>query len=123
MRNTMLVLTLWLDSVVGLAQGAQEVITDCTGIMCTIVDKFPGVGMILVYLVGLQLALRGVAEALIFVSSKTETDTDNKLAAWVSQVSWVLGNLLSKFGYSVPKAIINEKAIELAKKPIAESQK
>lgn len=119
MRNAWLLLIFGTDSAIALAQA--QVPVPCEGILCGLAEKFPSVGLILTCVIGLQLALRGIAEALIFISAKTETETDNKIAAWISQASWVLGSLLSKFGYSVPKAILEEKAIELAKKPLIET--
>jgi len=116
MKNALLGLIVATDSCIALASTVP-----CEGPLCSLAEKFPSVGLILVYIVGFQLALRGLAEALIFISAKTETETDNKVAAWVSQASWVLGNLLAKFGYSVPKAVIEEKAIELAQKPLSET--
>ena len=105
MKNLWLLLFFGGNSGIALAQ--EEA---CVGVMCEVLKKFPGVGMIVVYLVGAQLILRGLAEGLLYISAKTETETDNKVAAWVSQASWVLGGLLAKFGYSMPKAIIEEKA-------------
>lgn len=121
MKNALLGVLVGLDSAIAFAQDAASVA--CQGPLCSLVEKFPGVGVLLVYLVALQILLRGVAEALIYLSARTETDTDNKLAAWVSQASWVLGNLLSKFGYSVPKAVVEEKAQQLAEKPVADALK
>jgi hypothetical protein len=120
MKNAWLAFVVFMDSTILLAQDAAPT---CQGILCSVIEKFPGIGMLIVYLVSLQMILRGVAEALIYLSAKTETETDNKIAAYVSQASWVLGNLLAKFGYSVPKAVIEEKAIAMASKPLTEAQK
>ena len=59
-------------------------------------------------MVGLQVILRGLAEGLTRISVATDAKWDNKVAAVLSQVSWFLGTMLGKFGYSVPKLVVEE---------------
>lgn len=66
--------------------------------------------------VGLQILLRGAAEGLTRISVATENRWDNKLAAIVSEVSWVLGAALGKFGYSEPRLVSQEKIDQAAAK-------
>ncbi len=77
--------------------------------------EMPAVHKILAIMVGVQVGLYGLAEALTRVSVWTENKWDNKAAHYVGQASWALGALLGKFGYSVPKLILEEKAKQITK--------
>lgn len=107
-----IVIALWLSSTIAFgqeaAQGAESVIMGY-------LSGLPSAAKLVGFAISLQVCLRLLAELLIKVSAMTETQVDNRLAAWVSEASWVLGSLISKFGYSVPKVIIEEKAKELPK--------
>jgi len=61
--------------------------------------------------VGIQIILYGLAEGLTRLSVITSNTWDNKLAGWLSDASWVMGVVIGKFGYSVPKLVIEEKAL------------
>jgi len=63
---------------------------------------------------GIQIMLYGLATGLLKISDYTDTKWDNKAAAYLSQAAWFLGAFLGKFGYSVPKPILEEKAKEIA---------
>lgn len=64
-------------------------------------------------LIGVQLVLRGLADGLTKIAVLTENKWDNKIAGWIGQACWLLGAFLGKFGYSVPKAVIAQKAKEM----------
>jgi hypothetical protein len=113
----MLVLTilvaimLWLGSTIALGQDAQG----AESVIASYLAGLPSLAKVLGFAVTLQVCLRLLAELLIKISAMTETNADNKVAAWVSEAAWVLGVGISKFGYSVPNVIIEEKAKELPK--------
>ena len=65
--------------------------------------------------IALQITLYGLGEVLTRVSKYTENKWDNKLAKVISEASWILGSLISKFGYSAPKLVIEEKASKAKK--------
>lgn len=64
----------------------------------------------------IQIILYALGEALTRISVYTENKWDNDLAAKVSSIAWYLGLIISKFGYSVPKLVIEEKAKKLEEK-------
>jgi len=64
----------------------------------------------------IQVVLYALGEALTRVSVYTDNKWDNDLAAKVSSFAWYLGLIISKFGYSVPKLVIEEKAKKLEDK-------
>jgi len=66
--------------------------------------------------VGVQILLYGTGEALTRISKFTEAKWDNKAAEKISQAAWIMGSLISKFGYSVPKHVIEEKAKQMRDK-------
>lgn len=70
---------------------------------------------ILGIMVGVQVMLYGLASGLTKISVYTENKWDNKIASWISQAAWVIGAFLGKFGYSIPKPVLEEKAKEIAK--------
>ena len=72
-----------------------------------------GIGKYLGIMMGIQVVLYGVATGLTKIAVLTETNTDNKVAAVLSQVAWFTGSLLGKFGYSIPKPVLEEKAKQL----------
>lgn len=61
----------------------------------------------------LLVFMRGLAELLLWISAKTENTVDNKIAAYVSEATWLLGVLTGKLGFGTPKAVMIEKAKEL----------
>jgi hypothetical protein len=63
-----------------------------------------------------QIVLYALGEALTRVSVYTDNKWDNDVAAKVSSIAWYLGLIISKFGYSVPKLVIEEKAKKLEDK-------
>jgi hypothetical protein len=84
-------------------------------------SEMPQLQKILAIIVGVQVGLYGLAECLTRVSVWTENKWDNKLAYYISQIAWALGALLGKFGYSVPKLILEEKAKQLnGEKPVGQ---
>lgn len=85
---------------------AQEIVSK------EIVEQWPSLGKMLAYVVGFQFVLYGLAEGLTRIAVLTESKFDNKIAAILSQAVWVLGSFLGKFGYSVPKKVIEAKAKE-----------
>lgn len=66
--------------------------------------------------IAIQVFLFGLGEALTRISVYTDNHWDNKLAEKISSLAWMLGLVISKFGYSVPKCVIEEKAKELSEK-------
>jgi len=60
-------------------------------------------------IIGFQVILYGIAEGLTRISVVTENKWDNKLAHGLSEVSWLIGVVIGKFGYSVPKLVVQEK--------------
>ena len=89
----------------------------------SLLDSFPSIGKLVVYLISLQIFLRGAAEALTRIAVTTEGKTDNKIAGWLAQAAWILGSMLGKFGYSVPKLVIEEKAKKINEIAIDEETK
>lgn len=77
------------------------------------------VAKLLGVMVGVQFMLYGLATGLTKIAVYTETKWDNKVSGWLSQAAWFLGVFLGKFGYSIPKPVLEEKASQLAaeKKP------
>jgi len=108
----LLTIAIWCASTMAFGQEAP---TDAGAILAGFLAGVPSLGKMLGFAMTLQICLRLLAELLIKISALTETNADNKVAAWVSEASWVLGLVISKFGYSVPKVIIEEKAKELPK--------
>ena len=72
--------------------------------------SWPEIGKLFAFGAAIQIGLRGLSEALLKVADMTETKWDNKVAAWASEGAWVLGVALSKVGYGVPKAVVEEAA-------------
>ncbi len=64
----------------------------------------------------IQIILYALGEALTRISVYTDNKWDNELASKISSVAWTLGLIISKFGYSVPKLVIEEKAKKLEEK-------
>lgn len=62
------------------------------------------------FVTAMYFFMYGLAEALTRFSVWTENKTDNKLAQWISDVTWILGSVIGKFGYSIPKLVLEEKA-------------
>lgn len=56
-----------------------------------------------------QIALYGIGEVLTRVADFTDNKWDNDLAKKIAKASWILGVVVSKFGYSTPKLILQEK--------------
>lgn len=79
-------------------------------------------GKILAIMVGVQVILRGLAEGLTRISAWTDDNTDNKIAAYLSQAAWLLGVTLGKFGVSVPTLVIQEAADQKAEQPQPEKK-
>lgn len=75
--------------------------------------ELPALHKVLAIMVGVQVGLYGLAEALTRVSVWTENKWDNKAAHYVGQAAWAIGALLGKFGYSVPKLVLEEKAKQM----------
>jgi hypothetical protein len=71
---------------------------------------------LVVFMLAIQLVLYSLGEALTRVSVMTENKWDNKAAKYISNAAWILGLAISKFGYSVPKLVIEEKAKKLESK-------
>ena len=93
----------------GQAVGAEPVFTQEGGFM-DLFKSWPEIGKLFAFGACVQILLRGISEALLKVSDLTETKWDNKVAAWCSEGAWVLGVALSKVGYGVPKAVVEEAA-------------
>lgn len=64
--------------------------------------------------VATQVLLYGVAEGLTRLSVLTENKWDNKASEKLSELAWLLGVVIGKFGYSTPKLVVQEH-IEQAK--------
>lgn len=76
------------------------------------------VAKLLGIMVGIQFILYGLATGLTKISVYTENKWDNKLAAILSQASWFLGVFLGKFGYSIPKPVLEEAVHQEADKAL-----
>lgn len=72
-----------------------------------------GISKLTIILVGVQLLLRALAEALTRAAEKTAAKWDNKLAKTLALISWFLGVILGKFGYGIPDKVLKD---ELEKK-------
>lgn len=70
----------------------------------------PGLAKLLAFMVCMQISLRCLAEVFTRVGAWTETKWDNKIGAWLSEASWVIGVVLGKVGYGTPKLVIEEAA-------------
>jgi len=75
------------------------------------------IAKIIAWVVGAHFMLYGVAEGLTRIAVKTDAKWDNKLASVLSQIAWILGSFLGKFGYSVPKEVLKAKVEKLKAKP------
>lgn len=71
---------------------------------------------IIVFGLAVQMVLYALGEALTRVSVYTENKWDNNIAAKISGIAWYLGLIISKFGYSVPKLVVEEKAKQVSDK-------
>ena len=89
---------------------------EAEGVAKGLLDSFPALGKILIYVVSAQIVLRAAAEALTRIAATTESKTDNKIASYLSQAAWLIGSLLGKFGYSVPKLVIEAQAKKINEK-------
>lgn len=74
------------------------------------------IAKLIAFMVAIQIVLYGLSEGLTRISVYTENKWDNKIAEKISSVAWILGLVISKFGYSVPKLVIEEKAKKLGEK-------
>jgi len=108
MGMVLVALALWFASTIAFGQevGAESIIAGY-------LSGLPSIGKLIGFAITLQVCLRLLAELMLKISALTETNVDNKVAAWISEASWVLGVGISKFGYSVPKVVVEEKAKEL----------
>lgn len=94
-------------STIALGQDAVPVVT--TSILTNPLEVWPGFMKVLAFIAALQILLRGIAEALTRISDFTETKWDNKTAGILSEISWVIGVALGKFGYGEPRLVSKEK--------------
>jgi hypothetical protein len=103
------------DAAANLAVLQTEVTPDpLTYIMRALSERWPWLVQIGVMAVIFQGILRGIAELLLLISAKTENATMNKIAVFVSEASWYLGVFIGKAGWGTPKAVVVEKAKEIA---------
>jgi hypothetical protein len=98
-------LALWFVSSIAIGQEATA-----ESVIAGYLSGLPSIGKLIGFAITLQVCLRLLAELLLKISEMTETKVDNKVAAWISEAAWVLGLGISKFGYSVPKVVVEEKA-------------
>lgn len=99
---------LWFGSSV--AFGQESVATAAGVPFLEQLMKGDFIAKILAVMVGVQFILRGVAEGLTRISVYTESNWDNKIAAYLSEASWLVGSIIGKFGVGVPKLVIEESA-------------
>jgi hypothetical protein len=92
-----------LFSDIALSQEQGEVFLD-------LFKSWPEIGKLVAFIAALQVFMRGLAEALTRIADYTETNWDNKLAAWLSEASWLVGVVLGKIGYGTPKLVVKEEA-------------
>jgi len=71
---------------------------------------------IIAFGLAVQVVLYALGEALTRVSVYTENKWDNNLAQKLSSIAWYMGLIISKFGYSVPKLVIEEKSKQVSDK-------
>lgn len=74
------------------------------------------VGKFIAFVIAIQLVLFALGEALTRISEFTENKWDNDAAKKISSFAWYLGVVISKFGYSVPKLVLEEKAKQIIEK-------
>ena len=91
---------LFLDPNILLAQDSPLFVEE--GGLWTLLSSWGGFAKVISFMISAQLFLRCVAEALTRFSDWTDTKLDNKVAAWFSQVVWLIGIFLGKFGYGQP---------------------
>ena len=68
---------------------------------------------IVAFVIAIQVFLLGLGEALTRISKYTANTWDNDLAQKISKAAWYIGVFVSKFGYSAPKLVVEEKAKKL----------
>lgn len=72
------------------------------------------------FIVALYFFLFGLGEALTRISVYTKNGWDNKAAAILSQILWFMGSFLGKFGYKLPKLVLEDEAKKLEDKKKSE---
>lgn len=111
-RAFLLLVFLLLTAPLAFAEGDEGVKRDFLTILLSgdfMVQLIPVV-------IGFQVILYGVAEGLTRIAAVTENRWDNKIAHFLGEAAWMMGVVIGKFGYSVPRLVIDEKAKEAAKK-------
>lgn len=106
-------LLVWIQSTIALGQEVETPFLEQ-------LTKVDFVGKLFAFGAIVQLTLYCVAEILTRLSAWIDTKSPakpwlQKTAAYASEASWFLGSMLGKFGYSVPKLVIEEKAKALVK--------
>lgn len=72
--------------------------------LADLLGSFPDInGWLIAILMFLSFGLRGAAELLGFIAEKTETEKDNKAAAYMHKISLWASTLLGWFGGGKPK--------------------
>lgn len=67
-------------------------------------------------LIALMLLCRALSEVLHIVAAKTATKADDQVAAVISRIAKLLGNVLGHAGIGMPKAMVLAKAKKIAQK-------
>lgn len=121
--NTLILFFIWMTATIALGQDPTAEVPDPISAMKDL-ENLDGdlVAKIVGIVVGLQVLLYGAGEALTRISKFTDATWDNKAAELLSQGAWVIGSLISKFGYSAPKLVIQEKADKIAEKELKEKK-
>ena len=71
---------------------------------------------IIAWIVALQALAFGIGKGLTELSKLTENKWDNALANGFTKVAWVLGEIISKFGFSMPKQVVLKQAEKIKAK-------
>lgn len=100
---------LFLQSTIALAQGEAT-----QGGFADVFNSWPEIGKLFAFGLAIQMFLRGLAELLTRTSDWLDAKSPTKVwlqkvAAWCSELVWLLGTVLGKFGVGEPKLVTAEK--------------
>lgn len=65
-------------------------------------DKILNISTFIIYLLSVQIVLRIISEILIVFARKTENKFDNKVAQFLTRVSFIIGSVIGVFGFGTP---------------------
>ena len=115
-------LFLFLSSTIALGQAvAADPVFTTEGGFLDLFKSWPEIGKLFAFGLAVQMFLRGLAELLTRCSEWLDAKSPTKvwlqkIAAWCSELVWLLGTALGKFGVGEPKLVTQEKIDQAAKK-------